>query len=298
LGGWIYHYGDKGGYRGLQGLVFWRLNFDAPDKFMIPELIKEIITTPGLIKELYGDLAKPGVQQVGSAIGGILGLGNTILYPLHLANGYTDSALKKNLEIFRSKLENIPIENITSVSAEIGVPILEKLTYVVDATISDMFIELLAKASNNETVSFAHPNFIKILEAISPDEANFVSSIFAEHREIETVIPAIEIRLNNDNPNTGWSAVIEGYISHNYKKNLRYPDNLNEYLSNLISLGVLKLQMNRRLEPVADNYPSIWSDYMSVDNFYHAYQDRLQYGEGVITITDFGKSFLRACKAT
>lgn len=51
-----------------------------------PEVIREGLKVPGLIVEVYGDLAKPGVQQVGKALETVLGLGNTILWPLALAN--------------------------------------------------------------------------------------------------------------------------------------------------------------------------------------------------------------------
>ena len=65
------------------------LTIAAAARFLIP---KE------LLKEIYGDLLKPGVSQVGKAIGTLIGLGNTILWPLLLLNESARIAIDKNLE--------------------------------------------------------------------------------------------------------------------------------------------------------------------------------------------------------
>jgi hypothetical protein len=51
---------------------------------MLPMIVKSIASVPELMKEIYSDLAKPGVSQVGKNLGCILGLGNTALYPIYL----------------------------------------------------------------------------------------------------------------------------------------------------------------------------------------------------------------------
>ena len=49
-------------------------------------MIKEALQLPGLLKEIYGDALKPGVSQVGKALGTILGLGTTVLLPVYWVN--------------------------------------------------------------------------------------------------------------------------------------------------------------------------------------------------------------------
>ena len=66
---------------------------------------------PGLLQEVYGDLAKPGVRQVGKALRTVLGLGNTILWPLAWANERSKIALEYNLERYRKKMEGTPDED-------------------------------------------------------------------------------------------------------------------------------------------------------------------------------------------
>lgn len=106
---------------------------------------KEALKIPSLIVEIYGDVAKPGVKQVGKALDTVLGLGNTLLWPVYLVNEKSKLSIQKNLESYRKKLENIPEDKIINVAPEIGVPIAEKLSYVSDESISNLYVTFLLK---------------------------------------------------------------------------------------------------------------------------------------------------------
>ena len=145
---------------------------------MINEVISAIASgKDGLLKEIYGDLAKPGVVQVGKALETILGLGNTILIPLQLLNAKGKLIVENNLNVYRQKLEDIDDANIIGVSPEIGVPIIEKLTYVTNEQLVELYTELLKKASIESQCSNAHPNFLNIINSLSPDEAVLIKAI-------------------------------------------------------------------------------------------------------------------------
>jgi Abortive infection alpha len=79
--------------------------------------------------------------------------------------------IEKNLEKFRLNLEGVPAPEIIPVRPEVGVPILEKLMYVGDDELSDLYINLLSKASIVQTAKFVHPSFVSIVDNLSPDEA-------------------------------------------------------------------------------------------------------------------------------
>ena len=83
----------------------------------------------------------------------------------------TRIAIDKNLEKYRLQLEQALEEKIVEVRPEVGVPILEKLAYVSDEELSDLYLNLLAKASVSDTAQFAHPAFIAIISSLTPDEA-------------------------------------------------------------------------------------------------------------------------------
>ena len=141
------------------------------------ELAKEAAKLPALLSDIYGDLLRPGVKQVGKALESVLGLGNTVLWPLALINKRADIALEKNLEKYRARLERVPLDEVVQVRPEIGVPIAERLGYVNDERLSDLYINLLVKASVKSTTKFAHPAFVNLINDLSPDEALLIYEI-------------------------------------------------------------------------------------------------------------------------
>ncbi len=78
----------------------------------------------GLLTQLYGDLAKLGVSQVGKALSTVLGLGNTILWPVQLLNERARITLEINLESYREKVSKIPEDKVNEVPPEVGFQLL------------------------------------------------------------------------------------------------------------------------------------------------------------------------------
>ena len=88
----------------------------------LKEIAEEIAQSPAILKEIYGDLTKPSVQQVGKALGTIIGLGNTVLWPFALLNEKAKIALERNLERYRIILQ--ALETLPSSSARFNNPTL------------------------------------------------------------------------------------------------------------------------------------------------------------------------------
>ena len=200
---------------------------------MLP-ILKEAAQVPGLFKEIYGDLAKPGVTQVGKALSTVLGLGNTILWPLTLLNERARIALEKNLEKYREQLNSIPPEKISEVPPELGVPIAEKLSYVTDEQLSDLYINLLAKASTTDLAHTAHPSFVNVVNNLSPDEA-----VLLQH--VRNDIPFIEVRLQKKDANE-WRTLGRLLTGLEMAAKLSFPQNVVAYLSNFEGLGLIDIR--------------------------------------------------------
>ena len=242
-----------------------------------------------LLREIYGDAAKPGAKQVGKALETALRFGNTLLLPLAFANDRA-SVLRNNMEKFREKLQDAPEEEICEVAPELGVPITDKLTYVTNTELSDMYIELLAKASQVQHANVAHPSFVNIINNISPDEAVLLKSL----RETSNV-PFIEVQLKRVDKNE-YVVLAPLLLELPCLKNLAYPTNTTAYFSNLEGLGILNVKRdiylsdNQFYEPLEaharDKY-SKQADQIS--------DRKLTFKRGNIDITAFGNLFLNAC---
>ena len=105
-----------------------------------------MIKNPDILKIIYQDLAQPSVKKVGIALGTVFGLSNTLLLPIKLLNERTKLLFQNNMERYKIKLNEIPEDIICEVPPEIGIPVIEKLTYIQDINISELYINLLAKA--------------------------------------------------------------------------------------------------------------------------------------------------------
>jgi len=254
------------------------------------EWLKEIAKSPEILKEVYGDLAKPGVQQVGKALNTVLGLGNTALWPVALLNERAKITLEINLEKYRVKMESVPEEDVCEVPPEVGVPIAEKISYVTNEEISNMYIELLAKASQTKLANQAHPSFAGIINNLSPDEAILIKSI-----KTMPGIPFINVRLMFKGKNE-WNELDPMKPGISCLNDLTYPSNIHAYLSNLEGLGVIQIREDQWMvgeniyEPLEENAKQMFAaiEKSSPDK-------ELKINKGKIDITPFGRMLMGAC---
>ena len=258
--------------------------------------IKDILKSD-VLKEIYGDLAKPGLSVLGRSLGTILELSYTILLPIKLLNEKSRLIFERNLEKYKERLLSEDEENIIDISPEIGVPLLDKLTYTENENISELYINLLANAASKETAHFAHPSFINIIENLSPDEVKIIHHLIGEkiNKKTKLIIKYIKFRENLKETSVGI------YLSSRLTNlenqlNLIYPQNINIYLENLITQGIL-----------FDKYPpQMVESYVDLEK---SYDDRftklkkenspeylnLEIRKSYLEVTELGDFFLSSC---
>lgn len=244
-----------------------------------------------ILQEVYGDLAKPSVQKIGNAIGALFGLGETVMWPVMVLNERAKVSLENNLKKYSEKLEKLPAEKVVAVPPEIGIPILNKFSYVSNEELSNLYIELLAKASNQQTSDLVHPSFIKIIESLSPDEALILKTILGK-----SYIPYIRIIGDIGDFRT---IVVEDLIAFFPEATLIYPQNIKAYISNLVALGIFILKPDSVLEealyfPHIEYFQSRLED-LNLQNARTGNRSKsFDIKRGTIALTEFGKMFLLA----
>jgi hypothetical protein len=246
------------------------------------------------LKEVYSDLLKPGVVQAGKAIGDSL---EGMFLPITEWKEKRKLLFQKRMEVFSRWLEKVPDEKILPVPPDLGVPILEKLSYVEDEVISQLFLSLLTTAANEDTVNMAHPSFIRVIESLSADEAK----LLLEFKEKGWVIGAQEIRENTQTGDKKLYGKRHGRLENT--PNLRFRENIEVYLSNFVGLGIIE-RSGRQLLPEEYEEEAFYEDR-------HQVFDELQkeiirdplplkgnahgLGEYRIFLTAYGRMFLSAC---
>lgn len=278
------------------------------------ELMKSVLGAPDLIKEIYGDLAKPGVVKVGQALETVIGLGNTALLPITMLNEVAKLKFQTNLEKYRNKMEHCSDENVQGVAPEVGVPIVEKLMYVSDETLVDMYTELLSNASNKKHCHVAHPSFVNIINNLSPEEAKLLNDLLKSGG-----MPFVEVQRKS--PNGGFTVIDNAYSKYSYNDVVENKSNIAAFLSNLEGLGIIK----KRQDVILNNqslYTDLESRYMSQFDILEVIKSQIEsvnmtpeqkeevlsqmakteqtisqvsFGHGKVEITPFGLLFLKAC---
>jgi hypothetical protein len=260
-------------------------------------LVAAVNQSGQVLQQVYTDLAQPGVRKVGLALETVLELSNTILLPLKLVNERSKLIFQKNMNNYQKKIESVPENDIVPVPPELGIPIIEKFTYVTNEEISELFSRLLATASNSKTAHLGHPGFIRIIENLSVDEAKIIEFLINSPGPI----PHVSIRIADKNHS--YKIATTNMTGIEKKLNLTFPDNDGLYLDNLVSLGILHLYTDKTVSN-KQLYLDLEEIYSFMrDEVVEKYKDdenteNVYFHHGAYDITTFGYSFFESISNT
>ncbi|QCR22534.1 DUF4393 domain-containing protein [Pontibacter sp. SGAir0037] len=277
--------------------------------------------------KIYEELLQPSFKNVGEALGTLFSMGNLILLPLKLHEQKARMKFDANLKRFAKKLEESEAEDICEVPPYVGLPILDKLTYLDQHELSEAFINLLTKASTKATIHLAHPSFINTLGNLCADEAR----ILFHYKQAES-IPRMDLyihkhSLTGQNPVLPFHAELrplEGEQSVNLAQEvhikvawnltgietfvkLDFPENVDVYTENLEKLGIIALETEVLLKKDLDTFQQLEQDIYQanilksqkwVDSLNQKHPDvlySLYPKKGYYYFTAYGKMFMKAC---
>lgn len=267
----------------------------------IKEISNLINMSDKTILEIYSDIFQPGAKKVGLALETVIDLSNTILLPIKLLNEKTRATFERNIRRYEEKLDEIREDDITEVPSEIGIPLLDKLTYYRNEDLSILFINLLSTASSRITIQHAHPSFIKIIEELSVDEAIIINYISKLNRKI---IPYIYLRANikDENPEKDYIVDISKLTSLEVELELFFPKKINSYLNNLIKVGLFQAYDDTTDPDYKKEYIELRKNYQDyIERFHKEIMDikkefnKPQVLTGFYRLTSYGEEFIKAC---
>ena len=211
-----------------------------------------------------------------------------------MKNEKSKVTIENNLNKYRQKIEKIPENNIQSVVPEIGVPILEKLMYVSDEILVELYTELLAKASDKEKCDSTHPSFVNIINNLSPKEIRILEFIY------EKSLAIVSVNVITDDSSHPVEQISELALEVDI-----YDENTTAHISNLVGLGLIDMNFNiqfsniQRYVRLEDRIKQIYSnapiELQEVEMISHLMRGNVSFGRGTIKISSFGGLFLKAC---
>lgn len=221
------------------------------------------------IKDLYDDLAKPAVREVGAALGNLVKVARFVLAPVdYLAAQH--GRWRRYLERVAQK---VPEERRVEAHPQLAGPALEGLRYLGETElIAELFVNLLARAIDRERVNEAHPAFAGIISQLSPDEALILYHL--KHRRY-----ALRQSAAFD-PQTHLFAQRQTVASEFPAETLAFPQHLFLLLDHLHSLNLAGVWQQGHQEPIFWGEPKKQGGVI-INN--------------IIALTPFGELFVKAC---
>ena len=258
-------------------------------KSVLPELVKG---STQLVNQFYQDLAQPTVKTIGKTLGTTFEFATIPALALGFATEKVKANFAHRLEEYKKKLDKIPEEDRCVVEPEIGEPIIRNLMNTTNDQIADLFTTLLANASNIKTLDKAHPKFAQIVQNMTPDEA-----LIIQYLKGKDFVCYVDFRGEVHN-GKGYVELMKYVTKIDLEVDLSYPRNINAYISNFISVGILQDMV---VEYKADNYL-----YEDIEKFYYPQLEqqlvpskfsKISTERSFFKVTDFGKLFIDACIA-
>lgn len=286
-----------------------------------------------VLEKAYDDILSPPSKKVGEALGTILDLTNTILYPVKILNTRTKLYFEQNMKKYEEKLNQIPEDKITEVPTEISKPILDRFTYTSNEELSDAFVNLLSNASSINNINLAHPGFIQIIDRISPDEAKILKNIHSDSNLLIcasgklTISTQFSYDVSNIKDQYEQTKLLQCHfpvdiqdilifkneLNINLKEKFVFYNNRIMYVDNLKSLGLIKETDNfsqSEYEYIRTMVEKIKTNY-NVNDYYrkkkhirkeyhdpkicHSESHNYKVSQKVYKLTEYGLSFINAC---
>lgn len=242
-----------------------------------------------IVEKVYDDTLSEPSKKAGEALGTIINIGNTLLWPIKWANERTRIFFQNNLKRYEEKLDKIPEEKITEVPTEISMPILERFTYTSNEELSNAFVNLLASASSTDNINKAHPGFIYVIDRLSPDEALILKYLVDNDN-----IPMVDVRYHEffEDPQrrTHYVDILKDATLLEKRVTLKFPENVYLYLDNLVSLGLIHRQ--------EFYYPNMESEYTEIQELYKELLDSVFDRFDALQINKAKSVLKRVCEKT
>ncbi|MBF8455881.1 DUF4393 domain-containing protein [Kaistella sp. G5-32] len=259
-----------------------------------PESSKEIISeAKALAPEIYKDLARPALQEIGTVAGRTV---KSLLAPLRgLLWGWEKIEEYVEIEV-KKRIDRIPEENRKSPDPEIAVPLIQALTYTAqNESLREMYINLLANAMDKDKDKIVHPSFVEIIKQMNTLDAKVFEKISQNFGYQLIVNPFIQIK--NESNFIG-SAFPDWYIGWKLEGYNEF--DISASMVRLSKFGLIELMRNQQLEQ--GGYEILKNNTYLTDtlNIFISKNKDLELEivsiESMLYVNEYGRQFKSACK--
>ena len=254
------------------------------------ELINE---AKALVPEVYKDLAKPAVSEIGNVAGRTV---RALLAPIRGFLWGWERIEEVVEEGVKKRLDKIPEERRKSPEPEIAVPLIQALGYTAqNETLREMYINLLANSMDKAKEKDVHPSFVEIIKQMSSLDAKVFEKLSAISGYQKILNPTISIK---DQNKFFSGAAPEWYIGWNIDGYSEF--DVSASLIRLSKFGLIELMFDRTAGE--EKYAELKST-LFLTNTLHRYklanptlELEIKGTESIVYTNEYGLQFKRACQ--
>lgn len=246
-----------------------------------------------LTPEVYKDIAKPALQEVGSVAGRTV---KALLSPIRGMLWGWEQIEQIVEEGVKKKFEKIPEERRKSPEPEIAVPLLQALTYTAqNETLREMYINLLANSMDSAKEKVVHPSFVEIIKQMNSLDAKVFERLSLNLNYQKIINPSITITNQGKNfinatPDwyIGWT--IDGYNEFDVSASF----------VRISKFGLIELMFDRTAGK--EGYDDLKNTQFLIDklNMFKILNPNIELSingtESVVYVNEYGKQFKSACQ--
>jgi hypothetical protein len=209
---------------------------------------------------------------------------------LGVSRAYFDSDFHADMAM---KLTDIPDEHLGTPSPSVAIPAMQGLGYSVDEPdLKEMYLNLLATATDTRVKDDAHPSFAEIIKQLSPREAPFLLDALRRR-----LMPVVRLCRRSEAVIGGETTAANHLV---YLVDATTGEPADEpshpvWVDNWIRLGLVDVDYAREL---ADDSHYDWVQaspvYVRLAKTDPRGKESLIIHKGIVHVTDFGGRFLRA----
>lgn len=252
------------------------------------ELLNE---AKAIIPEVYKDLAKPAVSEIGSVAGRTA---KALLAPIRGLLWGWEQIERVVEEGVKKKFEKIPEERRKSPDPEIAVPLIQALGYTAqNETLREMYINLLANSMDIDKEKVVHPSFVEIIKQMNSLDAKVFERLSGTIGYQRIFNPKVSLKgqgkyIPGATPEwyMGWS--IDGYDEFDVSASV----------IRLSKFGLIELMFDRTAGD--ENYDDIKNQpfLLNILNRYKSTVQEFEIGgtKSVLYVNEYGIQFKKACQ--
>jgi hypothetical protein len=188
-----------------------------------------------------------------------------------------------------AKIADIPEENLITPSPSVAVPALQGLSYTFEEpSLKEMFLNLLATASDSRQAGVAHPAFADIIKQLSRDEASILKGVLSWH---ET--PSVRLKHRSGPPERSFVVLLPHLLRcTNLEGTPTEVSEMPVWVANWQRLGLIEATYNEFIAG-ADKYGWVEAT-PEYRRFSEDPQINLEFDKGGLRVTGFGEYFYSA----